>query len=78
MLLYIPGHNYCIPGVCWQIEVDKSYQEKLCGLCGNFDGEANDVMSNGEIIMGHTHMHTQINTSQVKDTLAQGHKKPYD
>lgn len=37
--------------VRWQIEVDKSYQEKLCGLCGNFDGEANDVMSNGEFIM---------------------------
>lgn len=31
----------------WQIEVDKQYSGKLCGLCGNFDGKPNDLMLDG-------------------------------
>lgn len=41
--------NYCVFWVCWQIEVDDKYHDQLCGLCGNFDGQPNDVLLNGKI-----------------------------
>lgn len=31
-----------------QIEVDKKYQKQICGLCGNFDGEPNDLEADGK------------------------------
>lgn len=31
-----------------QIEVDKKYQNQICGLCGNFDGNPNDLVSEGK------------------------------
>lgn len=34
---------------CWQIEIDKRYSSKLCGLCGNFDGNPKDLMIEGMI-----------------------------
>lgn len=33
----------------WQIEIDKRYSGKLCGLCGNFDGNPKDLMIEGLI-----------------------------
>ncbi|XP_056881084.1 mucin-5B-like [Takifugu flavidus] len=30
-----------------EIELDKKYQNQICGLCGNFDGEPNDLVSEG-------------------------------
>lgn len=32
-----------------QIEADPQYAGKLCGLCGNFDGNPNDLMLDGMI-----------------------------
>ncbi|XP_074481538.1 mucin-5B-like [Sebastes fasciatus] len=29
------------------VEIDKKYQNQTCGLCGNFDGVANDFMKDG-------------------------------
>lgn len=33
-----------------QIEVDRKYQDQLCGLCGNFDGQPNDLVSDGTMV----------------------------
>lgn len=33
--------------LCSQIEMDDKYQGQTCGLCGNFDGIANDLMKDG-------------------------------
>uniref|UniRef100_A0A3B5R437 VWFD domain-containing protein n=1 Tax=Xiphophorus maculatus TaxID=8083 RepID=A0A3B5R437_XIPMA len=34
--------------VSLQIELDSKYQNQTCGLCGNFDGIANDFMKDGK------------------------------
>lgn len=36
--------------LCLQIEVDRKYHDQLCGLCGNFDGRPNDLVSNGKMV----------------------------
>ncbi|KAK5935960.1 hypothetical protein CgunFtcFv8_021268 [Champsocephalus gunnari] len=40
------------------IEIDEKYQNKICGLCGNFDGVPNDLMING----------AQLSVSDFADT----------
>nr|XP_046254838.1 mucin-5B-like [Scatophagus argus] len=32
------------------IEIDNKYQNQLCGLCGNFDGNSNDLTKDGKIL----------------------------
>ncbi|XP_010769958.1 mucin-5AC-like [Notothenia coriiceps] len=40
------------------IEIDEKYKNKICGLCGNFDGVPNDLMKNG----------TRLSVSDFADT----------
>lgn len=42
--------NYCVFGLCSQIEIDTKYQNQICGLCGNFDSISNDFVINGKIL----------------------------
>lgn len=50
MLNYQLGsHNYMFV-VCPQIEMDEKYRNQVCGLCGNFDGIANDIERDGKIL----------------------------
>lgn len=37
-------------GLCLQVEIDTKYKDQLCGLCGNFDGDADDLRINGKIL----------------------------
>lgn len=54
---------FCWGFFFWQIEIDARYSGKLCGLCGNFDGNPKDLMIEGMLSLM-LNVLTQINTSK--------------
>lgn len=42
--------DYNIFWVCSQLEIDDKYQNQICGLCGDFDGVANELVKDGKIL----------------------------
>uniref|UniRef100_A0A674NRP9 VWFD domain-containing protein n=1 Tax=Takifugu rubripes TaxID=31033 RepID=A0A674NRP9_TAKRU len=58
-----------------QIELDKKYQNQICGLCGNFDGEPNDLVSEGKRVNGPVNDPTHLcNEEEAKPDVSCGEK----